>query len=1175
MIPRSRLLASFGGGACIALALFASSAAAAPAPAWAPLAVSGPTNLPPTQSETQKVAIDAEEGTFTLSFKGQTTEAIGFDAEAAEVEAALDALATIGGAGGSVTVGGGPGGPDAVQPYAVAFGGSLENTDVPLMVADPAGLGGAGQTAIVTTPVPGGPGTTTLAIYAQNVGGAPSTGEITLEVTLPPQVLTASSPFDPSGNGIWSCTPGAGQSAFTCTSTEAVGPGLTPTVLSAPVTAGPGASGTETVVVTVSGGGAAQSGTYDMPLTISPLPAAPGLQGFHAAAYDEEGNLDTRAGGHPYASSAAVFANTIRSPLGVVVPNGEFKDVEGLLPPGFLGDPVAVPQCPESTTSASDCPADTILGTIEPVVGHFGVGGIVTSVNNIQAPVGYPAKFRYDISGLETLNIVGGLRSDEDYGLTITGPNTPQLSTVYGFFFSFWGAPAGHSHDEQRCTQGIVTHEGCSESDAPDNAFLTEATNCAEEAASPPSFNIRMNTWQFPTLFSTATAPVSPVTGCDQLHFDAGFAFQPETSEAGVPASFQNRFTQPFEGLTDPSKLTTPEPKKIVVHLPAGVVLNPSSADGLGVCSSEQIGLRGTGFPAPNHIRFNKAPAQCPDSSKVGTIEVTSALLANTLPGNLYLAAQGDNPFGSTFAVYLVIDDPQTGIRVKLPGLVEPDPVSGQLTATFDDNPQLPVKELKLTFKGGPRAPLANPELCGTYTTTTEMTPWSAPESGPPLHTEDSFAIDKGLNGAPCSNSESQLPFNLGFSAGTTNPVAGAHSPFEMHITRPDGSQSLSGLELSTPEGFSATLKGVPYCSDAQLAAASSNTGKAEQASSSCPSASQVGTLTVGAGSGPNPFHVPGKVYLSGPYKGSQISLAAVVPAVAGPFDLGVQVVRVALHLDPRSAKLTAVSDPIPQILDGVPLRVRDIRVNVDRKDFTLNPTDCSPQEVDAKITGSGGAIANLSNRFQVGGCENLGFKPKLALKLKGGTKRGGHPALDATLTTRPGDANFASAAVTLPHSAFLDQAHIRTICTRVQFAANACPQGSVYGYAKAYTPLLDNPVQGPVYLRSSDNKLPDLVVDLSGQVDVEVVGRIDSVRGGIRNVFELIPDAPVTKFQLSLQGGKKGLVVNSRDLCAGVNKANVIFGAQNGLQDHFRPEVVPAGCKRAQKHHAKHKKHR
>ncbi len=1161
-MSRGSRLFALATGACLAAAIYAAPVSAAPAPAWSPLAVSGPTVLPPTQSETQRLAIDAEGGTFTLAFEGQTTGAIAFDADPAAVEAALDALSTIGGAGGSVLVGGGPGDAGGQHPYLISFGDTLENTDVPLLIADPSGLAGSAQTATVTTPAAGGPGTTTLAIYAQNVGGASSAGTVAVEVALPTQVTTASSA---GGNG-WSCTPGVGLSTFTCTSAETVDPGLTPQVIKASVTTDPGASGTEDVSVAVSGGGASHGSTYEMPLTISATPAGPGLQAVTAAAYDEEGDLDTRAGGHPYASSAGVFANTIRSPLGLVVPAGEFKDVEGILPPGFIGNPIAAPQCAESTVHAIDCPTDSIIGTIQSVI-NFAGSGSPSSIANVKAPFGYPAKFKYDIAGgFETLNIVGGLRSDEDYALTITGSNTPQLAPVYGFFFNFWGAPADHSHDQQRCTN-VGEHFGCSESHAANTALLTEATNCAEQAVNPPAFSIVMNTWQFPTLFSTKTTPIPPVTGCDQLRFEAGFTSRPDTGEAGAPAAYVNDFSQPTEGLTDPAKLITPEPKRVVVHLPEGVAVNPSSADGLGICTSAQMGLRGTNFPMPNRIRFDKNPVTCPDSSKVGTVELSSALLADPLPGTLYLAAQGDNPFGSLFAVYLVVDDAKTGIRVKLPGLLEADPNTGQLTATFDDNPQLPVEDLKLTLLGGPRAPLANPELCGTYTTTTEMTPWSAPESGPPLHTEDSFAIDKGVHGAPCAHRQSELPFDVGLNAGATSTTAGHHTDFELDLTRPEGSQELSGLELKMPKGFTAVLKGTPYCSEGALASAASKGGRQEQQSPSCPSASQIGTVSAGAGSGPNPFYASGKVYLAGPYKGASLSLATIVPAVAGPFDLGNQVVRVALSVDPETAQITAISDPIPQIVDGVPLRLRDLRVKIDKANFALNPTDCTASAVQAKVTGNGGATANLSNRFQVGGCENLGFKPKLDIHLKGGTKRGDHPGLKATLKARPGDANIAGAVVTLPHSAFLDQAHIRTICTRTQFAANQCPAGSIYGHAVATSPLIDGSLSGPVYLRSSDNLLPDLVVDLNGQVHITLASRIDSAKGGLRSSFEAVPDAPVDTFTLTMRGGKKGLVVNSTDLCAKPHRASVKLDAQNGRRRDFRPEVVADGCRHGHKH--------
>jgi hypothetical protein len=372
------------------------------------------------------------------------------------------------------------------------------------------------------------------------------------------------------------------------------------------------------------------------------------------------------------------------------------------------------------------------------------------------------------------------------------------------------------------------------------------------------------------------------------------------------------------------------------------------------------------------------------------------------------------------------------------------------------------------------------------------------------------------------------------------------------------------------PPGVLGKLAGVDKCSDAAIALAASKTGREELAAPSCPANSQIGRTLVGAGVGPALTYVPGQIYLGGAYKGDPLSVISVTPAVAGPFDAGDVVVRIALTLNPETAEVEvdgSSSDPIPHILKGIPLKVRDLRVYVDRNDFILNPTSCDRSS--AKATLFGGYLdvfssaddvpVDLSTPYQAANCLNLPFKPKLSLNLNGGTKRGDHPALKAILNARPGDANIGAASVTLPKSAFLDQSHIRTICTRVQFAAKNCPAGAQYGFAKAWTPLLDDPIEGPVYLRSSNHKLPDLVIALHGLVDVNVSSRIDSKNGGIRNSFETIPDAPVSKFVLSLQGGKKGLVVNSRNLCAGKNRADARFTGQNGVAYDFHPEMKPS----------------
>jgi hypothetical protein len=399
-------------------------------------------------------------------------------------------------------------------------------------------------------------------------------------------------------------------------------------------------------------------------------------------------------------------------------------------------------------------------------------------------------------------------------------------------------------------------------------------------------------------------------------------------------------------------------------------------------------------------------------------------------------------------------------------------------------------------------------------------------------------------------------------SAGTTSSAAGQSSPFVLRLDRADGEQELSSLEATLPKGLAAKFVGIPYCSDAALAAAASRSGKAEQAAPSCP-ASRIGSVTVGAGPGTNPFHTQGTAYLAGPYKSAPLSVAVITPAVAGPFDLGTVVVRNALYVDSETAQGRVVSDPFPKIIDGVPLRLRSIAVRLDRPNFTLNPTNCEPMDVRATLSSTDGATAKATSYFQVGGCKDLGFKPKLALSLKGGTDRTDNPALKAVLTYPKGNyANIAKAAVSLPHSEFLAQDHIRTICTRVQFAIDQCPKGSIYGYVSATTPLLEAPISGPVYLRSSNNPLPDLVAALHGQIDVDLVGRIDSKNGGIRTTFDAVPDAPVSRFVLKMQGGRKGLLDNSEDLCRSVNRADVSFTAQNGRTLHSKP-VLTNGCKK------------
>jgi hypothetical protein len=1039
---------------------------------------------------------------------------------------------------------------------------------------------------------PGGSGS--IVVYAQNVGGATSSGTIKVVDKLPAGLVTKETPSGVAGGSAnWSCptTEGPGLGEVTCELTAAIESGFAAKPLRIPVNVLASNPETLTNEVRVSSPGAL-SGGYLQSVAVDPTPAKPGLQAAVAAAYDPDGMPSSQAGSHPYAGTAAVLLNTVIAPSGGAVPAGDLKTALTQLPAGFLGNPVAIPLCPEGLKDAK-CPRDTQVGTAQISINFPDTVSAGDPVHAVQAPVGYPAKFTFEAEAFFQVNAVGSLRSDEDYGLNVESPNTAQLFPVFGYFFNFWGAPASPAHDSQRCNS-VAGHQGCGPSSASNTAFLTLPSDCAFEAEQPPFVNVELDSWLTPGLFTTSKIPVPSVTGCENLRFGTSeepvnFTFEPSETKSDSPAAFRTSLTVPSEGLTDPEKLSTPPIREAVVQLPRGVTLNAGAADGLSSCSEAQIGLKNeidpaTGLPIPlpmpNPIRFNKEPNHCPDASKIGSSELKSALLDETLDGALYLADQGNgNPFGSLFAIYLVIENPQNGIFIKLPGKVEPDSQTGQMTVTFDNLPQLPFTSLKLNLKGGSRSALASPTTCGNYLTTATNTPWSAPESGPPAVSANGFEINQGPNGEPCAKTPQARPFNLGWKAGAEKTTAGASGPFDFQITRPDGSQELNTLELNTPPGLSASLKGVPYCTEAEIHQIEKRMGKEEQANSACPAASQVGTAVTGSGSGPSPFYTDGKLYLAGPYEGAPLSVLAVTPAVAGPFDLGNVVVRSAVFIDHQTAQVTAKTDPIPQVLDGVVLRIRDVWIHLDRKDWTINPTSCEPSSVELKATGNSGAVTEKSARFQVGGCPALNFKPKLTAKITGPTKRGKLPAFTATLTypEGPGYANVKDVQVTLPHSEFLEQAHINTICTRVQAAAHACPAGSIYGYAEATTPLLDGVLKGPVFLKSSVHKLPDLAIALRGPdsqpVEVEFAGRIDSIHGQIRNTIEGLPDVPVSRFVLKMKGGKKGLLVNSRNLCQGKpGRMTVDMTAQNNKRADSRP-LLGNSCGKAKKH-KKDKKH-
>jgi hypothetical protein len=839
----------------------------------------------------------------------------------------------------------------------------------------------------------------------------------------------------------------------------------------------------------------------------------------------------TQAGAHPdFTAGFELTTDSTKAPF------AQTRDVSVELPPGLIGNPNAIPQCTTLqlglSPETSHCPQDSEVGVTE--ISLFGLGTFVEPIYNMTPPEDTVARFGF-IAGLFPTFINVEVRSQSDYGVTASVEGVASIYPLKGATTTIWGVPADPAHDAFRLTateahNGEAPPGGGRASGLPPTPFITNPTSCE----GPLPVTISVDSYQEPGRVSSKSASLPAISGCGKLGFEPKFALTPTSSQAAAPSGLDAELTIPQDETV--KGLATSQLRDAVVTLPKGMTLASGAADGLQACSDEQAGFHKPG------------PSNCPEASKLGTAEFDVPALPRILHGALY---QRSPEPGDLFRVWLISDE--LGVHVKIPGQIKADPVSGQLTSLFLETPRVPLRGLKLHVFGGPRAPLANPPACGAYATHFDFTPWSG---NAPVQGNAPMAIDQG-----CATGG----FAPRLSAGVTSPAAGAFSAFVLNLIREDGEQNVAGLNAKMPPGLLAKLAGVSLCPEPQAT------------SGDCPAGSKVADVAVAAGPGsaplwiPQPGKAPTAVYLAGPYHGAPYSLSVKVPAQAGPFDLGTVVTRAAIFVNPETAQVTVRSDPLPQILEGVPVYYRHLHVDVDRPDFTLNPTNCDPHAVQATVTSSQGATATPASRFQAAGCGELPFAPKLSLRLFGKTNRGAHPRLRAVLKARRGDANIAWAQAALPHSEFLDQNHIGTVCTRVQFVAGQCPARSIYGRARAISPLLDKPLEGPVYLRSSSHELPDLVAALKGQIEVDVAGRIDSVNGGIRTTFESVPDAPVTKFLLTMQGGNKGLLINSRNLCATLARATLKLEAQNGKSTSQRP-LLQNDCAGTGRRNPKHR---
>jgi hypothetical protein len=859
----------------------------------------------------------------------------------------------------------------------------------------------------------------------------------------------------------------------------------------------------------------------------------------------------TQAGAHPDLTFSFDLKRDPSSPLN---PAGEHsayartRNVRIELPPGLIGDPNAFASSQQCTVeellawnTKESCPNSSQVGITRVAVADPS-GTVQEPVYMMQPPGGDVVARLGFIAAIYPTFVDVRVRSESDYGITAELSEIPPAATLLKAETTTWGVPADSSHDTERCTPGEIT-ENCtvSEPRPPGSTplpFFTNPTRCGV----PLELRVAAASWDEPSRFDTKAAPFPTITGCNRLPFGPGVTAEPTSRRAGAPTGLGMTISLPAAkgvNVLEPSQM-----RELRIDLPEGLAINTGSADGLKTCSSAQV-----------HFE-ERIASECPDASKLAATEFDIPVLERNLRGAIYL--REPEP-GNPFRIWIVADD--LGLHVKLPGQLSVDKQTGQIdsvvvgTPQTEGIPQAPLREVKLEFKSGFRAPLVNPQACGTFQTEYEFVPWSG---GPPRTGTTPMTIDEGCEGLG--------GFSPKLAAGSTDPTGGAFSPFLFTLTRQDGEQNPSGLDIALPAGLTASFAGIPRCEGSAAA-----TGD-------CPSASRLGRVVAAVGAGPAPLWVPQPgsrptaVYLGGPYKGAPTSIVAVVPKQAGPFDFGDEVIRSAVYVDPRTARATAKADPLPQLIEGIPTTYRTIHVVLDRSGFTLNPTSCKLKQTTATVTSAGGAVASPSAPYVASNCAKLPFKPKLTLSLKGGTHRSDHPALRATVKMPKVGANIGSASVALPHSEFLDQGSLNRVCTRVQFAAKQCPAGSVYGHAVAKTPLFDFPLEGNVYLGTGyGHKLPDLVAELKGPasfpVEIDLDGRVDEVNGGIRTTFDTVPDAPVSAFTLTMHGGKMGLIENSTNLCLKTRRATAKFMGQNDETKTLHPPLT-VSCPRVPKKH-------
>jgi hypothetical protein len=1198
-------------GVCALLSLVLGTAGAAaqsesPSPWWGVSTGARPTNFGGAngQDEVQQLTVSATKGDVFVADPENPLGAFAIVAYNATADQLREAIETKVYLSRSVQVTGGPGDAGGTKPYVITFPGQAAPAPLVLgMTAELAEFLGEGEAlegeASLVELEAGAASQNQVIVSAENRGDAPTSGTSIVTDQLPAGLEAVAIEAKAGG-------PAVGEfelppvhcvlRTLTCTSEGALPPYEAIEVrISVVVRAG--AKEGEENSASAFGGGAAQPASASHALAIG-APQRFGIEDYELVPEQLGGAIDTQAGSHPLQLTSVVTFNTQTPdrhglPRTAALP----KDVVAELPPGLLGNPTPFAQCtdaqfanthfPEGGTQGTlinECPEQSAIGVASVTFNESLETGLATArapIFNMVPRAGEPARFGFIVAGTVSAFLDASVRSGGDYGVTISANNIDQAAWPLSVKLTFWGVPGGPVHDHERgwtCLQQIAPCPATSPVSPP--PFLVLPSACG-----PISSTIHADSWATGAKPSVQADPITyrlpeAIDGCNQLPFEPSLNITPDGSAASTPTGLNVDVHVPQDAVLNANSLAESAVRDITVTLPQGVAVNPAGADGLSACSEALVGYRAS-ESGPDHLLFTPTlpqPVQegvnfCPDAAKIASAKITTPILPDPLVGSVYLASQNENPFGSLIAMYIVAQDPVSGVLVKLPGEVKLSD-SGQIAATFKNSPQAPFENAEVHFFGGDRAPLATPSHCGSYTTNATLTPWAANGDA---NANSHFDITTGPHGSPCP--PDPLPFSPSLTGGTTNNQAGAFTPLTTTISREDGNQDIQVVRLKMPPGFAGMIASVTPCAEAQA-----NAG-------TCGPESLIGHTIVSVGLGGNPFSVTGgQVFLTGPYEGAPFGLSILNPAKAGPFDLGKVIVRAKVDIDPHTAQVSVSTDSsgpyaIPHILQGIPLQIKHVNVTIDRPGFAFNPTNCSHLGIDGTIQSTQGATAPVAVPFQVANCATLKFAPKLQISTNGKTSKTNGASLTAKLSypkkaPQGTQTNIAKVKVALPKQLPSRLTTLQKACLAATFQANParCPSQSIIGHATVHTPLLPVPLTGPAYFISHGGEAyPSLTILLQGDnVTIELVGSTLIRKGITSTTFKSTPDVPFSTFELTLPQGPYSALTANTNLCK--TKKLIMptdFTAQNGAQIHQNTKIKVKNCHRKRHHRQHHKRHR